>query len=163
VAPPGVGLLYHESYLDFDDWYFMQCTNCASFIPGLLTIAKVSSKHTDQFKHTNIGFVEDCFLCTPQYIFEHGGNIHYGIKCLKKDSSITLADAVMGTYNVAEMLFSKDLLTIPVYAIDMVYLNRITGCPPHRVPRKHKTYIDAEGLTWCAQQDLYGSDPLITL
>jgi hypothetical protein len=48
---------------------------------------------------------QHCFLCTPQYIFEHGGNIHYGIKCLKKDSSITLADAVMGTYNVAEMLF----------------------------------------------------------
>ena len=106
---------------------------------------------SDQFKHADIGFVEDCFLCTPQYIFKDGGNIHYGIKCLKKDSSITLADAVMGTHNVAEMLFSKDLLTIPVYAIDMVYLNRITGCPSHRVPRMHKTYIDAEGLTWCQQ------------
>ena len=90
VAPPGVGLLYHESYLDFDDWYFMQRTNCASFMPGLLAIAKLSSKHTDQFKHADIGFVEDCFLCTPQYIFQEGGNINYGIKCLKKDSLITL-------------------------------------------------------------------------
>jgi hypothetical protein len=41
----------------------------------------------------------------------------------------TIADAVMGTQNDAEMLFSEDLLTIPVHAIDMVYLNRITGCP----------------------------------
>jgi hypothetical protein len=120
-------------------------------MPGLLAIAKVSSKHTDQFKHANTGFVEDCFLFTPQYIFEDGGNIHYDIKLLKNDSSITLADAIMGTQNVAEMLFSKDLLTIPVYAIDMVYLNRITGCPSHRVLRMHKTYIDVEGLTWCQQ------------
>ena len=151
VAPPGVGLIYHERYLDFDSWYFMQCTNCASFMPGLLAIAKLSSKQSDEFKHANTGFVEDCFLCTPQYIFREGGHINYGIKCLKKDSTITLADAVKGTQNVAEMLFSEDLLTIPVHAIDMVYLNRITGCLCQRVPKMHKTYIDAEGLTWCQQ------------
>jgi hypothetical protein len=98
-------------------------------MPGLLAIAKVLSKQTDQFKHAKAGFVEDCFLCTPQYIFEDRGNIHYAIKCLKNDSSTTLADAIMGTQNVAEMLFSKDLLTIPVDAIDMVYLNRLTGSP----------------------------------
>jgi hypothetical protein len=49
-------------------------------MPGLLAIAKLSSKQSDEFKHANIGFVEDCFLCTPQYIFQEGGHINYGIK-----------------------------------------------------------------------------------
>jgi hypothetical protein len=49
VAPPGEGLIYHERYLDFDSWYFMQCTNCASFMLGLLAIAKRS-----HFRHGNL-------------------------------------------------------------------------------------------------------------
>jgi hypothetical protein len=91
VAPPGVGLLYQDSYLEFDDWFFMQCTNCVSFSPGLLAIAKALSKPTDQFKFTNQGFVVDCFLGTPQYVFEDCDKIHYAIKSLKSaDSSTTL-------------------------------------------------------------------------
>ena len=57
VAPPGVGLLYQDSYLEFDDWFFMQCTNCVSFSPGLLAIAKVLSKDllwTVSFAHPNM-------------------------------------------------------------------------------------------------------------
>jgi hypothetical protein len=45
-------------------------------MPGLLAIAKVGP---DQFKNAKVGFVENCFLCTPQYIFEHGRHIYYGI------------------------------------------------------------------------------------
>ena len=99
-------------------------------MPGLLAIAKLGP---DQFKNAKVGFVENCFLCTPQYIFEHGGHIYYGIKCLNKNSIMTLADALMGTQNIAEMLFSMELLTVPAHAIDMVYLTRITGCRSHRV------------------------------
>jgi hypothetical protein len=120
-----------------------------SFSPGLLAIAKALSKPTDQFKFTNQGFVVDCFLCTPQYVFEDCDKIHYAIKSLKSaDSSTTLTDVVMGTQNAAEMLFSEDLLKFPVDEIDMVYLNRVTGHPPSRVPRFLKTYVDAQGITW---------------
>jgi hypothetical protein len=119
-------------------------------MPGLLAIAKLGP---DQFKNAKVGFVENCFLCTPQYIFEHGRHIYYGIKCLNKNSIMTLADALMGTQNIAEMLFSMELLTVPAHAIDMVYLTRITGCRSHRVPTMYKTYTDSEGLTWCQQGD----------
>ena len=132
MAPPGVGLLYEDRYLEFDDWFFMQCTNCVSFKPGLLAVAKLVTQPSDMFKYANQGLVSDCFLCAPQYVFEDCGKIKYALKRLRSDSTVTITDIVMGTLNAAEMLFSEHLMTFPVDSIDIIYLNRITG---HESPK----------------------------
>ena len=152
MAPPGVGIRYLEEYQTHVDWIFIQCTNCVSFSPGQLAVARILTKSRDKFCRQDPGFISECFLCTPQYLFKDiDGELKFGIKVIRSDKKFSLHHILSGDDNAAEMLFHPKVHIYSVDCIDIVYLNRATGPKSTRLPSLFKTYVDPLGITWYQQ------------